>query len=95
MTVTAAANCAPRSVVVIGAGIVGVSCALWLQHDGRRVTLLDGNAPGSGASRGNACTIAVHGCIPVNRPGLPLQLPKFAREITPLADLKARAIDLS
>jgi len=74
---TAAANRAPRHVVVIGAGIVGVSCALWLQRDGRRVTLLDGNAPGSGTSRGNACTIAVHGCIPVNRPGLPLQLPKL------------------
>ncbi|MGR3984220.1 MAG: FAD-binding oxidoreductase [Gammaproteobacteria bacterium] len=68
---------APRRVVVIGAGIVGVSCALWLQRGGWRVTLLDGNAPGSGASRGNACTIAVHGCIPVNRPRLPLQLPKL------------------
>ena len=68
---------AARRVTVIGAGIVGASCALWLQRGGHRVTLLDGNPPGRGTSRGNACTIAVHGCIPVNRPNLPLQLPKL------------------
>lgn len=62
-------------VVVAGAGIVGVCCALYLQRDGRRVTLLDAGAPGGGASSGNACTIAVHGCIPINRPQLPLRLP--------------------
>jgi len=40
--------------VVIGAGIVGVATALWLVRAGRRVTLLDKQAPGEGTSHGNA-----------------------------------------
>ena len=31
----------PRRIAVIGAGIVGVSCALHLQRDGHAVTLID------------------------------------------------------
>ncbi|MGB1239684.1 MAG: FAD-dependent oxidoreductase, partial [Pseudomonadales bacterium] len=34
-----------REVYVIGAGIVGVSCALALQREGYRVTLLDAEGP--------------------------------------------------
>ena len=41
-------------VAVVGAGIVGVSCALFLQADGHRVTLIDRAAPGEGTSFGNA-----------------------------------------
>ncbi len=69
-------------VAVVGAGIVGVSCALWLQRRGFRVTLLDGNQPGSITSSGNACTIANYGCIPVNDPGIIKRLPYylFSRE---------------
>jgi len=33
-------------VVVIGAGIVGIACAAFLQRDGRRVTVLDPGGPG-------------------------------------------------
>ena len=63
---------------MIGAGIVGVCCALWLRHKGHRVLLLDGNDPGTVTSCGNACTIATYGCIPVNNPDLILNLPKMA-----------------
>ncbi len=64
-------------IAVIGAGIVGVSCALWLQQKGFRVTLLDGNQPGAGTSSGNACTIADYACIPVNDPGIITRLPHY------------------
>ena len=41
-------------VTIVGAGIVGVCCARWLQRDGHQVTLIDRGAPGSGSSFGNA-----------------------------------------
>ena len=44
----------PKSVAVIGAGIVGVAIASWLQRDGHQVTLIDPLLPGQGASFGNA-----------------------------------------
>lgn len=66
-----------HGIVVIGAGIVGVCCALWLKRTGHRVVLVDGNDPGAATSGGNACTIAVHACVPVNHPDLIRQLPKL------------------
>lgn len=66
-----------QHVAVIGAGIVGVSCALWLQKKGFKVTLADGNEPGSITSSGNACSIADHACIPVNDPELIRRLPSL------------------
>jgi D-amino-acid dehydrogenase len=68
-------NNSDKHVAVAGAGIVGVSCALWLQQKGFKVTLIDGNEPGSITSSGNACAIADYGCIPVNDPGLLKRLP--------------------
>ena len=68
---------ARRRIVVIGAGIVGLCCALWLQRKGHRVLLVDGNEPGTGASSGSACTIATHECLPINRPDLIRDLPKY------------------
>lgn len=41
------------SVIVLGAGMVGVCVALHLRRRGREVTLLDRQAPGEGASFGN------------------------------------------
>lgn len=69
-------------VVVIGAGIVGASSALWVQQEGKTILLLDGQAPGSTTSYGNACTIATYACVPVNSPALFKRLPKllFAKD---------------
>jgi len=39
---------AQTRIAVIGAGIVGCSCALWLQRKGFAVTLIDPEDPGSG-----------------------------------------------
>lgn len=66
----------PR-IAVIGAGIVGCSCALWLQRKGIAVTLIDPGEPGSGTSSGNAGTIADYGCVPVNNPALFKRLPSL------------------
>ncbi len=62
---------------MIGAGIIGCSCALWLQKKGFAVTLIDPDEPGAGTSSGNACTIAEYGCVPVNSPRLFRQLPSL------------------
>ncbi len=44
-----------KVIVVVGAGIVGVSTAIWLRRAGHDVTLIDKGAPGMGASYGNVC----------------------------------------
>lgn len=64
-------------VAVIGAGIVGASCALSLQKSGLQVCLLDRARPGQGASYGNAGTFASYGCIPLNSPTLIHRLPRL------------------
>ncbi len=60
----------PPHVLIIGAGIVGVSAALHLQRRGLRVTLADRQAPGEGASFGNAGILVPGGIVPVPVPGL-------------------------
>ena len=65
------------TIAVVGAGIVGCSCALWLQRKGFSVILVDPEEPGSGTSSGNACTIADYGCVPVNSPTLFKRLPSL------------------
>lgn len=66
-----------KTIAVVGAGIVGLSCALWLQKTGFEVILIDPEEPGSGTSSGNACTIADYGCVPVNDPSLFRRLPSL------------------
>ena len=63
--------------VVVGAGIVGVSAAIWLKRAGHDVTLIDKGAPGMGASYGNACVLASCAVVPVTAPGLTLKGPKL------------------
>lgn len=59
-----------RHIVIIGAGIVGVSTALRLLTDGHRVTLVDRAGPASGTSYGNGGVLASSGIVPVTTPGL-------------------------
>ena len=56
--------------VVVGAGIVGVSTALFLARSGAQVTLIDRLAPGEGTSHGNAGILAACAMVPVTVPGL-------------------------
>ncbi len=57
-----------RDVIVLGAGIVGVSTALHLLARGWSVLLVDKNAPGEGASYGNAGLIERSSVIPYSFP---------------------------
>jgi len=42
-----------RRIAVVGGGIVGTCCALYLQLDGNNVSIIDQYSPGSGFSIGN------------------------------------------
>ena len=64
-----------RHVVVVGAGIVGVSTAIWLRRAGLEVTVVDRAAPGTGTSHGNAGVLAACAMVPVTTPGLVRKAP--------------------
>ena len=66
-----------KPVVVIGAGMVGISTAIWLLRAGRRVILIDKGKPGSGASFGNAGLIAQWAVAPVSSPSLWKDAPRM------------------
>ncbi|SHH38087.1 D-amino-acid dehydrogenase [Cognatiyoonia sediminum] len=68
---------AKHPIIVVGAGIVGVSTAIWLQRFGHRVVLMDRDAPGEGASFGNAGLIAQWAVTPVTTPGLWRDMPNY------------------
>jgi D-amino-acid dehydrogenase len=65
------------TVVVVGAGIVGVSTAIWLRRAGRDVVVVDKGAPGQGTSFGNAGVLASCSMVPVTAPGLLRKAPRM------------------
>ncbi|MBL8671495.1 MAG: FAD-dependent oxidoreductase [Alphaproteobacteria bacterium] len=79
---------ARETVAVIGAGAVGACAALALQRRGFAVTLIDRDAPGSGASYGNAGFLSASSIIPVATPGILGRVPKMLRD--PLSPLTIR-----
>src|SRR4051812_31626249 len=64
-------------VVVLGAGIVGVSTAYALRERGFAVTLVDRKAPGEETSYGNAGILSSGSILPLNRPSLFASLPSY------------------
>lgn len=66
-----------KPVIVIGAGIVGLSTAIWLRRLGRDVILIDKGKPGMGATFGNAGLLAQWAILPVNTPSLWREAPKY------------------
>jgi D-amino-acid dehydrogenase len=77
-----------KHVVVIGAGIVGLSTAHHLLKEGAKVTLIDRDPEGDKASFGNAGGIAVTEVIPASVPGLFLKVPGWL--LDPLGPLALR-----
>ena len=59
-----------KTVAIVGAGIVGVSTAIWLQRDGHKTILIDREGPAAGASYGNGGVLASCSVVPVTVPGL-------------------------
>ncbi len=66
-----------KKIAVIGAGIIGLSSAYYLQKAGYQVILIDKQEPGSGTSRGHASMIANYGVPGINQPQVWQQLPRY------------------
>jgi D-amino-acid dehydrogenase len=76
MTGTATAR---RRAIVVGAGIVGVCSASYLQRAGYDVELIDPAEPGSEdqCSYGNAGGICPGSCVPIGMPGMLKKVPEW------------------
>lgn len=61
--------------MVIGGGIVGICCALYLQRGGFAVTLIDPAAPGDSTAKWSCGQMAVGEVIPLSKPGILLKIP--------------------
>ena len=59
-----------RSVLGVGAGVIGTACAHYLAESGRRVTLLDRSTVGGEASHGNCGCICPSHLLPLAEPGI-------------------------
>jgi D-amino-acid dehydrogenase len=66
-----------KSVTVIGAGIVGVCCALHLQREGFQVRLIERGEPGGAASFGNSGSFGIASCVPFAMPGVLKKVPRM------------------
>jgi D-amino-acid dehydrogenase len=64
-------------IAIVGAGIIGLATAFRLAAEGREVVVVDPNEPGSGASFGNAGTLAPYACAPVGNPDVLRNLPSL------------------
>jgi D-amino-acid dehydrogenase len=74
------------AVGVVGAGIVGMSCACYLRRAGFEVTVVDRLGPGEATSYGNAGGVATGEIIPLAVPGLLREIPGWLLDpLGPLA----------
>ncbi|MBL8791442.1 MAG: FAD-binding oxidoreductase [Rhizobiales bacterium] len=73
---------------IIGAGIVGMSTAAFLQRAGHDVTIIDRVGPGEGCSFGNAGGVAFAEIMPTVHPGVFRKLPGWLMD--PLGPLTIR-----
>ncbi len=77
-----------RRVTIIGAGVVGISCALYLLRDGHDVFVVDRLPPGEGCSKGNAGLFASESFVPLALPGTLGKVPGWIMD--PLGPLAIR-----
>ncbi len=77
-----------KRIAVVGAGIVGICCALQLRRDGHAVTVYDPEPPGTQTSFGNAGAISSQSCIPMSGPGILKKVPGWLTD--PLGPLAIR-----
>jgi D-amino-acid dehydrogenase len=77
-------------VVVVGAGIVGASCAIELRRVGYEVVLLDAAKPGGeqAASYGNGAWLSPSSVVPMSMPGLWKKIPGYL--LDPLGPITIR-----
>lgn len=73
---------------IIGAGIIGMSTAAFLQREGYKVTVIDRVPPGEGCSFGNAGGLAFAEIVPTVHPNMFLKIPGWLMD--PLGPLTIR-----
>ncbi|MDX6028981.1 NAD(P)/FAD-dependent oxidoreductase [Vibrio natriegens] len=66
-----------HDIAIVGAGVIGCACAYRLQQAGLKVLVLDKEAPGHGASYGNAGHIATEQIMPLANPTILKQIPSM------------------
>ncbi len=66
-----------KKIAVLGAGIIGICSAYFLQKSGFNTTLIDREKPGTMTSFGHACTFADYANIPVNSTSIFKDLPSM------------------
>lgn len=81
-----------KTAAIVGAGIIGICCAIALAKRGHAVTLIDGEAPGSKTSRWNAGVMATSSVIPLNNPSLFRKIPLLMTGRYPGFTLDLRAV---
>ena len=81
------------NIIVLGAGVIGVTSAYYLARDGHAVTVIDRQLQaGMETSFANGSQIAAHGAGPWSAPGVPMNLLRWlGKEDAPLL-LRLRAV---
>jgi len=79
-------------VVVVGGGIVGVCCALYLQREGYAVMLIDPAAAGDSTAKWSCGQMAIGEVIPLSRPGVMQKIPGWLLDQKGPLALRASAL---
>ena len=79
-------NNVSHDIAVVGAGIIGVACALRFARQGLRVVVIDQQLPGHGASFGNAGHLATEQVFPIADASILKRLP--AMLLDPMGPLR-------
>lgn len=83
-------------VIVIGAGVIGLSAALMAQARGLSVTVIDREGPAAGASAGNAGAFAFTDILPLASPGILRKAPRWLLDpLGPLSVPPAYALKIA
>jgi D-amino-acid dehydrogenase len=83
-------------VIVIGAGVIGLSAALMAQARGLSVTVVDREGPAAAASAGNAGAFAFTDILPLASPGILKKAPKWLLDpLGPLSIPPAYALQIT
>jgi D-amino-acid dehydrogenase len=86
----------PVQVIVIGAGVIGLSVALAAQARGLSVMVIDREGPAAGASAGNAGAFAFTDILPLASPGIMKKAPKWLLDpLGPLSVPPAYALQIA
>lgn len=79
---------ARHDAIVVGAGVAGLSTALYLRRAGLEVAVIDPLPPAGGASFGNAGLISPDTAVPIALPGMLPKVPRWLMD--PLGPLSIR-----